>query len=291
LSTTGFNYKKQFTQQKQDKTIRLLSWNVDDFVNNQSWLDTINCPRRNILNFIKFVNADVICFQDFRDYRQVLGMHSNIKYLTDTLKYNYSYISVDDPCNGEYYPAKYGTAIFSRFPIEDSGRFAYNWKHLPEHLMFATLNINGKKVRFYNTHLRSMMLHKFGKDSTQDYKFVENDTAIIFHGHRYQKLVYYDSVHILQAKLIKEELVKKAIYIYNIIYKFFYESILSIRNESFIQNWKSIIFTTEKFNINKYEKKDNEKKVFLGINKWNFIYDNKGNIAYWIKTKHLKLKK
>ena len=179
---------------------------MDDFVNNQSWLDTINCPRRNILNFIKFVNADVICFQDFRDYRQVLGMHSNIKYLTDTLKYNYSYISVDDPCNGEYYPAKYGTAIFSRFPIEDSGRFAYNWKHLPEHLMFATLNINGKKVRFYNTHLRSMMLHKFGKDSTQDYKFVENDTAIIFHGHRYQKLVYYDSVHILQAKLIKEEL-------------------------------------------------------------------------------------
>ena len=208
FSTIGFHYPKHFQQEKETNTIRLLSWNVDDFLNSEKRFDSSNSPRRNILDFIKSVNADVMCFQDFSSYEENRLLASNIKYLVDTLKYHYYYFSVDNPYEKEFYPHKYGTAIFSKYPIVDSGRFAYNWKHFPEHLMYATLNINNHPIRVYNTHLRSMMLHKFGKDSTEDYSFVQDDTVIIFNGHRYQKLLYYDSVHLQQAQLIKEELNK-----------------------------------------------------------------------------------
>jgi endonuclease/exonuclease/phosphatase family metal-dependent hydrolase len=52
-----------------------------------------------------------------------------------------------------------------------------------------------------------MFLHKYGKlpgDST----FILDDTTIIYTGHRYQKLRYFDSLHIHQAQLIKEQLNK-----------------------------------------------------------------------------------
>ena len=248
FSTTGINYPKQYCQQKQGGTIRVLSWNVNNFVNCITRFDTADSPRRNILNFIKSVDADVMCFQDFRDFEQNWWLYSNVKYLTDTLKYKYVYISVDDPCKQEYYPARYGAAIFSKFPIVDSGRVAYNWKHLPEHLMYATLNINGNKIRFYCTHLRSMMLHKFGRDSAQDYSFLENDTAIIFHEHRYQKLLYYDSVHVQQAKIVKEELNRCRLpYVFcadlnSVPSSYVYQHISNGLNDAFVQNgtgWSS----------------------------------------------------
>ena len=64
LSTTGLNYPKRFVEEKQVGTIRLLSWNVDDFVNCEKRYDSANSPRRKIIRFIKEVNADVMCFQD-----------------------------------------------------------------------------------------------------------------------------------------------------------------------------------------------------------------------------------
>ena len=208
LSTTGlhFNHKSNPTQEK--GTVRLLSWNVDDFVDNERWRDTPNCPRRNMLRFIKEANADILCFQDFATPAENRYMFSNIKYLVDTLGFRYYYFSIDYPPNNkDFWKSYYGTAIFSKFPITDSGKFAYNWKHYPEHLEYATVNINGKLTRFYNTHLRSMFLHRYGK-MPGDSSFIIDDTTIIYTGHRYQKLRYFDSLHVNQAQLIKEQLNK-----------------------------------------------------------------------------------
>ena len=68
---------------------------------------------------------------------------------------------------------------------------------------------------------------------------------------------------------IKKEIVNNCIYIFNIIYKFFYETILNICNEKFITNWDLVIFTTEKFNMNNYNSIDKVKK-FLPYNKFKF---------------------
>lgn len=208
FTTIGCKFSKEFHETKEEGNLRLLSWNVDDFVVCEKRFDTLGVPRRNILEFLKQANADVMCFQDFRNFEENKYMFSNVKYIMDTLKYPYYYFSVDDPCNGEYFPCRYGAVIFSRYPIIDSGRVAYSWTHLPEHLMYATINFNGKLVRVYNTHLRSMFLHKYGRIKGDNYHFVLDDTAVIFNGNKQQKLRYFDLVHINQAQIIKNELNK-----------------------------------------------------------------------------------
>ena len=206
FSTTGFHFQKPFVEQQAPNTFRLLSWNVDDFITSSKKLDNFHAPRRNILSLIKTINADVICFQDFATSSETKYEFSNLKYLLDTLNYHYHYISVDDTSKGR--GSKYGTIILSKYPIIDTGRFVYARKHLPEHLMYATININGKPIRFYNTHLQSMYLHRYGRTDYNNEQFIEDDTAIIYTGNSLQKLVYFDSIHVHQARLIKTQLNK-----------------------------------------------------------------------------------
>ena len=98
----------------------------------------------------------------------------------------------------------------------------------------------------------------------------------------------------INIEKIKPEIIKRAIYIYNIIYKFLYETILNICQQKYIRNWKIIIFTTEKFNLNNYNSLNKIKKN-LPIttltfkhgnleNKKQFYYitDNNGHIAFYL---------
>jgi hypothetical protein len=136
FSTTAFHFPTHFnfTKTNDSNTIRLLSWNVNDFVDCQRQWDTANNNRRNILAFINKSKADIICLQDVRDYIENAGFYSNINYIKDTLGYPYFYFSQDDPYGVGYYNSAYGALIFSKFPIVDSGRIAYQWPHFPEHL-------------------------------------------------------------------------------------------------------------------------------------------------------------
>jgi hypothetical protein len=68
---------------------------------------------------------------------------------------------------------------------------------------------------------------------------------------------------------IKKHIIKKSIYIFKIIHKFYYESILNICHEKFITNWDLIIFTTEHFNMHNYNKIEKEQK-YLPYN--NFVF-------------------
>ncbi len=239
FSTTSFIYPKNFEQQKAPNTFRLLSWNVNDFVTSDKKRDTVGAPRRTILAFIKSVNADILCLQDFSSSERDKYVFSNLEYLKDTLNYPYYYVSSDDSSKGTKYI--YGTVILSRFPITDSCRFVYIRKHLPEHLMYATINIKGHPIRFYNTHLQSMFLHRYGRVPYNNEQFILDDTAMIYSGHRYQKLVYFDSIHIGQAKLIKEKLNECTIqYIFcadlnSVPSSYVYQHISTGLNDAFLQ--------------------------------------------------------
>jgi hypothetical protein len=100
----------------------------------------------------------------------------------------------------------------------------------------------------------------------------------------------FDIILIISIKfdLIKKEIIQKAIYIINIIYKFYFESILAICNEDYIKNWNIIIFTTEKFNLNSYNSIDKVQKA-LPVNlitdkKFYYIKDNNNNLAFCYKN-------
>lgn len=240
LSTTGFHTKKEFVQ-PQKGAIRLLSWNVDDFVDCLKQNDSAHSHLRNIFSFIKTTNPDIICLQDYSDFHSNKYMISSLKLFVDTLKYPYYYFSVDDPCTPDYFPRKYGSIILSRLPIIDSNRVAYKSKHAPEHLMYATIKFQSKELRIYNTHLRSMFL---GWQPTNKIiqPFLKDDSLILTDGTKLEKIKYFDSVHIVQADIVKQQLNNcKLPYIFcadlnSVPSSYVYQKISAGLNDAFLQN-------------------------------------------------------
>src|SRR5882672_7851774 len=59
--TIAFNFSNKFDDNKNDSTLRVMTWNVEDFV---SLWDTSQV-RANMLRLIKQKNPDVLCVQEF----------------------------------------------------------------------------------------------------------------------------------------------------------------------------------------------------------------------------------
>ena len=107
-----------------------------------------------------------------------------------------------------------------------------------------------------------------GTETNQNNIIINNDFDIIL-------------IISININLIKQEIINSAIYIINIIYKFFYETIKAICHEDYIKNWNIIIFTSEKFNLNNYNHIDKYKKELLNTGlQFYFITDNNNNFAY-----------
>ena len=206
FSTIGFHSNKEFSVLKQPQQFRVLSWNVCEFIDNQVSTDNYSSPRRKMLRYIKNTQPDILCLQDFKNHADTAEhiFFSNIKYITDTLKYPYYYFSVDNfPACTNFYVGYYGTIIFSKFPIIDSGKIAYDFIPETEHLAYATVNIHGKKVRIYNTHLHSMYLKADGREPKLDPRELNSRQNIYLYRSKMQTIRYYDSIHVQQAKMIQ----------------------------------------------------------------------------------------
>jgi len=89
----------------------------------------------------------------------------------------------------------------------------------------------------------------------------------------------------ININLIKKEIINSSIYIINIIYKFYYDTILSICNQDYIKKWQIVIFTTEKFNLNNYNQIDKQPKLLNNKSdiKFYYITDNNNNLAFCYK--------
>ncbi len=115
----------------------------------------------------------------------------------------------------------------------------------------------------------------------------------------------FDIILIISISLdkIRTDLVNRSIYIFNIIYKFLYETILNICIEKFILQWELVIFTTEKFNMNNYNNIDKIKQAlpydkFIWRNKaltnnkeFYYIHDDNNELAFCIKNNQIIIKK
>jgi len=201
-STIGLSFSNNNLAEKKNNSFRVLSWNVKNFVNHEKNQDTVGCVYRKMMMYIKSTNADFVCIQDFEELDSSIFLHP-INYIKDSLYYPYTYFSVDNDTTDKYGHSRYGTCIFSRFPIVNSGSIQYiGKKHFNESLGFADVAISNKKVRIFNTHLRSMYLSI--RDSKPfDFKYIIDDTMLVFHSTKLDKLKYFDTSHINQAKIVK----------------------------------------------------------------------------------------
>lgn len=140
-------------------TIRVMSYNVQMFHGLQ---ENAVQSRDKTVEIIDSVSPDILCVQEF--YTRAEGA-SDMKELFDRkLNLQYSYFI---PAAENEYDA-YGIAIFSKYPIVDSGSLNVN-KHqrIVNRIVYADINKSGKNFRIYNVHLQSI-----GFDQ-QDYEYIK----------------------------------------------------------------------------------------------------------------------
>lgn len=150
-----------FHYQKPAGTIRVLSWNVARFLELRRNNNTASQKRLKMLDLIKQQNADVLCFQEF--YHSTDDRYYNNIDPIKAMGYPYFYYC----WNGDGDLQWFGQAIFSRYPIVDSGKLSYPPPSQKESLLHADILVGADTVRFYTTHLQSV------KFKTEDYEHFE----------------------------------------------------------------------------------------------------------------------
>ncbi|MEO5684033.1 MAG: endonuclease/exonuclease/phosphatase family protein [Chitinophagaceae bacterium] len=152
----GFHLFNSFDTAKPATALRVMQWNI-------SRLDQMNPKRpggsyrQPILDYIKKMDPDVLCLEEFLESNNPREFEENIPYFTNTLKYPYHFFARDHRrWDGVY---EHGVIIFSRYPILDTLRIRYSGPDslkAAESLIHADVDVNGQRIRFFATHLQSL---------------------------------------------------------------------------------------------------------------------------------------
>ena len=152
----GLHLFSSFEMAKPAGALRVMQWNV-------SRLDQMNPKRpggnfrQPILDFIGKMNPDILCMQEFLESNNPREFDENIPYFTHVLKYPYHFFARDHRrWDGVW---EHGVIIFSKYPIVDTLRIRYSGPDslkAAESLIHADIDVEGKKVRVFSTHLQSL---------------------------------------------------------------------------------------------------------------------------------------
>ncbi len=148
----GYNSSKKFDYSKPAATIRIFSWNVS------SWSETNKDQNHQLqlrslmLDLIKKQQADVICLQEFWDMEHGNNQYSILQIFKE-MGYPYHYFVKSFLENKDQ---KMGVAIISKYPITGTANFYFGEDHFSEHLIYADIQFNNQKIRFFTTHLQSV---------------------------------------------------------------------------------------------------------------------------------------
>ena len=152
------NFPTHFALQKNAETIRVMSWNVEEF----NILNYKTHPERKqqMFDLINAYDPDIACFQE-----AVAGENKQaINYLPDIVKslrfkdYLYSYQLRDDFDQFHHF----GIMIFSKYPIVRKQTIVNNPNDYNSTFQFIDVVINEDTVRIFNVHLQSL---KFSKEN------------------------------------------------------------------------------------------------------------------------------
>lgn len=196
----AFNFPSRFSAAKKPQTIRIATWNVARFIEMKRNNNKGSQTRLKMLEQIRLQNADILCLQEFfHSYDSTL--YHNLDYLRDSLGYPYYYYSYEADGDKQFT----GNAIFSRFPIIDSGMIRYPRPTLPEALMHADIRFKNRIIRVYTTHLQSVQLGK--KDYEKINRIKEGDEGIVSNSKTiFSKIKTASAYRKIQTDIIKQVL-------------------------------------------------------------------------------------
>lgn len=142
---------------KADTIVRVMSFNVHLF---QHYDNKKNKFREETIEFVRTINPDVACFQEF--YSRLKGSKQFTKTLRDEGAFEDYYF---EPFQKNDYEG-YGQAIYSKYPIINSGAIEENGYGV-NRIIFADIKREADTLRVYNVHLRSFALQEEDKDFIQ----------------------------------------------------------------------------------------------------------------------------
>lgn len=174
----GFNRPSGFRYEKKGEHIRIASWNVARFLEWKKNDNEKSKTRLKMLELIKKQNADILCLQEFF-HSPDSRFYNNISEIRD-MGYPYHYFSYDP--DGEY--QYIGAAIFSKYPMIDTGMVRYFRPSMPEALVHADIKAGEDTIRVFTTHLQSVQFRKRDYDaineiaSAEDSFFINSKTVL-----------------------------------------------------------------------------------------------------------------
>ncbi len=154
FSHVGSLYKFSSSKNiKDENNISIMNYNVRLF-NLYNWIPGKNV-QEDIVSFIKKESPDVISFQEY---------HPHEKIDLSFYKHKYEHLSGKK--------VKYGQAIFSKFPIINSGSIEF--PNTANNAIYADIVKGSDTIRIYNVHLQSLRI-----DSNQEAISTENSERLI----------------------------------------------------------------------------------------------------------------
>lgn len=174
----GLHIPTTFVTEKKSGTLRIASWNVARFLEWKRNDNEKSRVRLKILNEIKRQDADILCLQEFF-HSPDPQFYNNIRELK-TMGYPFYYFSYDPDGDYQYI----GSAIFSKYPILDTGLVRYFRPSMPEALIHADIKVNDDTLRVFTTHLQSVQFRKKDYDAlheiarAEDSFFVNSKTVL-----------------------------------------------------------------------------------------------------------------
>jgi len=166
----GFNFASGYSQEKQESSIRVLTWNIHswDEMFKKSKGNTVN--RAKMLEYIRNQNADIVCLQEFFESKDP-HLYERTLPLIQEMGYPYYYFTNDYSRLKNLYES--GSAIFSKYPIVEKDKIRYrkpDSSFMNESLIYADVNTPSGTVRVYTTHLQS---NNFGKKEYEDIRIIK----------------------------------------------------------------------------------------------------------------------
>jgi len=197
------NVPKAFTYQKPQGSIRIMTWNVHEMGDSYNTHLVDSNPRLQLLQLIQQYNPDVLCVQDLLEYHHP-DLRSAVNDICAFGNFNDHYFPVDRFYNEGYGEINYGSAIFSKLPLENvCTAIMGSYNDVNEQLLHASINLNGKHIAISTLHLRSMSLKLSNK--LIDHKLLSKvDTVTLTESSVAEKLLFFSRQHERQAKIVKK---------------------------------------------------------------------------------------
>jgi endonuclease/exonuclease/phosphatase family metal-dependent hydrolase len=162
----AFNTASAFQYQKKQGHIRVASWNVARFLEWKRNNNEKSQTRLKMLDQIQKQDPDILCLEEFFHSPDTI-FYNNISEIK-AMGYPYYYFSYDPDGDLQFI----GSAIFSKYPMLDTGLVRYFRPSMTEALVHADIKVNDDTIRVYATHLQSVQFRQ------KDYEAIDEIATV-----------------------------------------------------------------------------------------------------------------